>query len=104
MINIAIIGTGSIASTHLEAFARFRDRCRIMALVDRSGGKAAKLKERFGLDCTIYSDYKEVLLRIGGFSIDLYTAVNSRRHCFGFSACGQACTGGKADGSIIVRM
>lgn len=61
MINIAIIGTGSIASTHLEAFARFSDRCRITALVDRSGGKAYQLKERFGLDCAVYSDYKEVL-------------------------------------------
>ncbi|MDU4695475.1 MAG: Gfo/Idh/MocA family oxidoreductase [Paenibacillus sp.] len=61
MINVALVGTGSIAGTHLEAFARFKDRCRITALVDRSGEKAEKLKERFGLDCAIYSDYEDVL-------------------------------------------
>ncbi|MUG88496.1 gfo/Idh/MocA family oxidoreductase [Paenibacillus timonensis] len=68
MINVALVGTGSIAVTHLEAFTRFRDRCRITALVDRSGEKAQKLKERFSLDCEIYSDYEEI---VNSDSVDL---------------------------------
>ena len=34
MIRIAIVGTGNISHAHVEAYLRFPERCKIVALVD----------------------------------------------------------------------
>ncbi len=67
MLNIAIIGNGGICPSHINAYLRFPERCRIAALVDIVPGKAEKMKERFSLDCATYLDHHEVL----GLDIDL---------------------------------
>lgn len=63
MIGAAIIGTGDIANTHIEAFQKFGDRCRIVMLVNRFVEKAQAKAEKYQLDCEITSDYQEILDR-----------------------------------------
>jgi predicted dehydrogenase len=64
MINVAIIGTGSISQQHIEGFLQFPDRCRIVALADIYPDKAEEKKNRYNLtDAVIYNDYKEAVLR-----------------------------------------
>lgn len=63
MINIAIIGTGNIASSHVGAYLTFGDRCKIAALVDIYPEKARAMKERFGLDADVYDDHQKLLDR-----------------------------------------
>ncbi|MGG6312740.1 Gfo/Idh/MocA family protein [Paenibacillus macerans] len=61
MIKVAIVGTGSIAGVHLAAYAGFPGRCKVIALVDRQGDKAQKLKEEHALDCGMFNDYEALL-------------------------------------------
>jgi UDP-N-acetyl-2-amino-2-deoxyglucuronate dehydrogenase len=61
VIRIALIGTGSIADAHLEAYRRFPDRCQVVALVNNTVEKANKLKMKYDLDCRIIQDYRELL-------------------------------------------
>jgi UDP-N-acetyl-2-amino-2-deoxyglucuronate dehydrogenase len=37
MINVAIIGTGAIASAHIKAYQLFQNRCKIVAICDIFG-------------------------------------------------------------------
>lgn len=62
MIRVAIIGTGSIAATHLQAFALFPERCRVVALVNNHEERAIALRDRFQLDSRVVQDYRELLL------------------------------------------
>lgn len=34
MLKVAIIGTGAISPSHIEAYLQFKDRCKIVALCD----------------------------------------------------------------------
>ncbi|MCL6459513.1 MAG: Gfo/Idh/MocA family oxidoreductase [Gorillibacterium sp.] len=61
MINVAIIGTGSVANSHIEAYTLFAERCKVMALIDSHEEKAIELKEKFQLDCLFMKDYHELL-------------------------------------------
>lgn len=62
MIKVAIIGTGGIASAHLEAYVRsFEGRCQVVALCDIYQEKAAQYKEKYQLDCKVVQDYRELL-------------------------------------------
>jgi UDP-N-acetyl-2-amino-2-deoxyglucuronate dehydrogenase len=61
MINVAIIGCGGIASSHIRGFLNFPDKCRIKALVDIYPEKARKLRDEFGLDATVAESYKDLL-------------------------------------------
>lgn len=61
MIRVAIVGSGSIAGVHLESYALFPERCKVVALVDRKTKNAELLKAKFGLDCKVVLDYKELL-------------------------------------------
>ena len=60
MINVAILGTGGIASSHVEGFLAFPERCRIVALANRTPAKAEALKAKHNLDCRIVSDAREL--------------------------------------------
>ena len=42
MIRVAIVGTGGIAHSHMEAYRQMGDRCEVVALVDIIPGKAAR--------------------------------------------------------------
>lgn len=61
MIQVAIIGTGNIAPQHIMGLLEFPGRCKIVALCDIYPQKAEDMKKRFGLDCNVYKDYKEML-------------------------------------------
>ena len=61
MIRIAIVGTGGISHTHIAAYLKFPDRCRIAALVDIIPGKAQRVKEQYHLDADVYTDHHDIL-------------------------------------------
>ncbi|TVY11375.1 Gfo/Idh/MocA family protein [Paenibacillus cremeus] len=62
MLKIAVIGTGGIANSHLEAYASsFKGRCQVVALCDIYEEKAVRYKEKFQLDCRVVQDYHELL-------------------------------------------
>ncbi|MDM5339067.1 Gfo/Idh/MocA family oxidoreductase [Fictibacillus enclensis] len=61
MLNIAIIGTGAIANTHVKGYQQFPETCRIVAFCDIYVEKAAMMNEEFGLEVAVYQDYKEML-------------------------------------------
>lgn len=61
MIRIAIIGTGSIAAVHLQAFTMFADRCTVVALADNKEERANVLRDRFRLESRFVQDYRELL-------------------------------------------
>jgi predicted dehydrogenase len=61
MLKIAIIGTGAISRSHIEAYLEFKDRCKIVALCDLYPEKAEEKREKYGLDAKVVKDYKELL-------------------------------------------
>ncbi len=61
MIDVAVVGAGAIAPSHVEAYLRFPQRCRIVAVVDIYPEKAQRLVERFGLDAVVADDVHDVL-------------------------------------------
>ena len=63
MLNIAIIGTGSIAPSHIEAYQEFPFKCKIVAIFDIYPEKAKKTLEKYGLTADFVKDYDELLKR-----------------------------------------
>lgn len=63
MLGIAILGAGDIANTHIEGFKKLAPRCQIRALVDVNVQKAEEKRKKYGLDCLVCSDYRELLDR-----------------------------------------
>ena len=61
MINVAIIGAGGIAKTHVESFLEFKDQCQIVAIVDQQKDKAEKLAADQKINPTIYENYQQIL-------------------------------------------
>lgn len=71
MINVAIVGTGSIAAAHVRAYQAFADRCRIVALCDTAPGKAEAFGREHGLvGATAHTSHAELLER-GGVGVDV---------------------------------
>jgi predicted dehydrogenase len=63
MIRIAIVGTGGIAHSHMEAYRTLKERCEVVALVDIVPGKARRFMEEFGLACDTYEHHEDILPR-----------------------------------------
>lgn len=63
MIRVAIIGTGSIANAHVQAYLQFPERCRIVALVDIVPEKARRMNERYQLSAEVLDDHHALLGR-----------------------------------------
>lgn len=61
MINVAIIGAGGIAKTHVESFLEFKDQCQIVAIVDQQKAKAEKLAADHKINPPIYENYQQIL-------------------------------------------
>lgn len=61
MINVAIVGTGSISPLHIEGYLAFKDVVNIVSLCDIYPEKAEKAAERFGLNVSIYDNHEEML-------------------------------------------
>ena len=69
MINIAIVGTGSIANAHMAGILTFPERCRVVALCDIYPEKAEAMKQKYHLDCEIFDNHETMLE--SGIPIDL---------------------------------
>ena len=69
MINVAIVGTGSIAHAHMAGILTFPDRCRVVALCDIYPEKAEAMKEKYGLSCEVFDNHEDMLK--SGLEIDL---------------------------------
>jgi len=70
MINVAIIGCGNISNAHIENYLRFKDRCKIVALVDIFPDKSREKQAQYGLaDAKIFASHEEML--DSGIKIDL---------------------------------
>ena len=70
MINVAIVGTGSIANLHVQGLLEFKDRCRIVALCDIYPEKAQAMKEKYELDsATVFANHEDMLS--SGVKIDV---------------------------------
>lgn len=61
MIRVAIVGTGNISHAHVNAYLKFPERCKIVALVDIVPEKAQRMKEKYGLDAQVYDDHQKIL-------------------------------------------
>ncbi len=73
MIRVAIVGTGGIAHTHMEAYKALGERCEVVALVDIVPGKARKFMEDFGLACDAYERHEDILPRSDIDLVDVCT-------------------------------
>jgi predicted dehydrogenase len=62
-VGIAILGTGAIASTHIQAFRAFSPRAKIIALCDIYADKAHALAKAEGVDVLVFEDYRDALRR-----------------------------------------
>jgi UDP-N-acetyl-2-amino-2-deoxyglucuronate dehydrogenase len=65
VINVAILGAGAIADTHILAFQQFPELCRIAALVDLYPEKAVEKVARYGLKADVYADASQLAARGG---------------------------------------
>lgn len=61
MLNVAILGTGAVADSHIQAYLRWPDRCRLAALVDLDPVKAQQKAARFGLNIPVFADLAALL-------------------------------------------
>jgi UDP-N-acetyl-2-amino-2-deoxyglucuronate dehydrogenase len=68
MLKVAIIGTGGISDSHIQAYLQFPEKCRIVALVDIYPEKAVRKAEKYGLNAKIYND-RRLLLNDGKFDL-----------------------------------
>ncbi len=67
MLDIAILGAGAIADSHIQAYLGLQDACRIVALVDLFPDKAREKAARHGLSAAVFKDVAEL---IGGAKFD----------------------------------
>ena len=63
LIRVAIVGTGGIAHSHMEAYRQLAGRCEIVALIDIIPGKARRFMEEFALSCDTYERHEAILPR-----------------------------------------
>jgi predicted dehydrogenase len=65
MLTIAVVGTGNISRAHLDAYATFPDRCRVVALCDIVPGKAERVRQEVGLgdDVLVVESHRDLLDR-----------------------------------------
>lgn len=61
MIHVAVVGTGSIANVHMAGLLTFPERCKVVALCDIYPEKAQAMKEKYQLDCEVFSDHRTML-------------------------------------------
>lgn len=61
MKRIAILGTGAISDSHIQAWQTFPDRARIVALVDLYPDKARQKAAKHGLEVPVFKTVEELL-------------------------------------------
>jgi len=68
MIKVAIVGTGAISDSHIQAYLRFRDRCKIVAVADLQVEKARTKAAQYGLNVPVFKTAHDM---ISGVEFDL---------------------------------
>ncbi|WP_425953500.1 Gfo/Idh/MocA family protein [Xylanimonas sp. McL0601] len=63
MLNVAVVGTGSISVAHLAGYLMFPDRCRVVALCDDVPERASAKREQLGLADADVVSFDELLAR-----------------------------------------
>lgn len=63
MINVAIIGSGAIASAHINSYLELNKDCTIVALCDIYPEKAKAIAHELNLDVDISNDFKSLITR-----------------------------------------
>jgi predicted dehydrogenase len=63
MLKVAILGAGAIADSHIQAYLRFPDLCRIGAVVDLYPDKAAEKVAKHHLSARIYARLEDLLAK-----------------------------------------
>jgi predicted dehydrogenase len=61
MIKVAIIGTGAISDSHINAYLKCGERCKIVAVVDIFPDKARQKAEAYKLNANVYSSVDELI-------------------------------------------
>src|SRR5690606_8877207 len=62
MINVAVVGTGNISLSHLDAYRAFPERARIVALCDPFVDKAEARRRELGLDdVVVYASHEDLI-------------------------------------------
>ncbi len=61
MFQVAVIGAGNIAPSHIMGLLAFPEQCHIAAVVDIYPEKAAVLKAAYGLDCAVFDSLTALL-------------------------------------------
>lgn len=61
MLKFAILGTGAISDSHIQAYRSLRNDAAIVALVDLFPEKAAEKAARHGLDVRVFKSHEELL-------------------------------------------
>lgn len=61
MLSVAILGAGAISDSHIQAYGKFKDRCRIVALADLYPEKAAAKAAHYGLSAAVFKDTAELI-------------------------------------------
>ncbi len=64
MLSIAIVGAGAVADSHIQAYLKFPDRCRVVALVDLYPDKAREKAARHGLQAAVCQDLAQLLAEV----------------------------------------
>ncbi len=65
MTGIGIIGSGAIASVHVDSYKRYASDCEVRAICDTFKAKAEDLVTAKALNAKVYDDYKRLLLDPG---------------------------------------
>lgn len=84
-MNIAVVGTGLIAHTNVEALQR-TGRARIVALCNRTLSKAEDFANRYGFTVPCFSDMEDMLGAVPGIDAVLINTPHAQHH-MQFEAC-----------------
>jgi UDP-N-acetyl-2-amino-2-deoxyglucuronate dehydrogenase len=63
MLKIAILGTGAISDSHIQAYQKLAAHCQITAFADLFPEKAAEKAAKYGLKAGVYRTHQELLAK-----------------------------------------
>jgi UDP-N-acetyl-2-amino-2-deoxyglucuronate dehydrogenase len=63
MLKIAILGTGAISDSHIQAYQKLSAHCQITAFADLFPEKAAEKAAKYGLKAGVYRTHQELLAK-----------------------------------------
>lgn len=75
ILNVGVIGAGSISSLHLNSYAN-NPRVKLTAVCDLNEGRAKEKAEKYGID-NVYTDYRDLLANPDVRAVSICTWNNS---------------------------